>query len=89
MSFTPKPGLLTQRLDGEYIVFDPQNDRIHTLNTTAQLIWLKCAESLGIDELITEITTRYDVPHERVQRDIHQAVDQLCDLGLLCPAGAH
>ena len=40
MPFTPKPGLLTQRLDGEYVVFDPQSDTVHTLNVKAQLIWL-------------------------------------------------
>ena len=85
MSFTPKPGLLVQRLGDEYIVFDPQNDTVHTLNATAQLIWLKCTENLAVDKLITDMTSRYDVPYETVQRDINNAVDQLCNLGLLCP----
>ncbi len=89
MSFSPKPGLLTQRLDGEYVVFDPQNDTVHTLNVTAQLIWLRCTENLAIDELISEMTSRYDVPHETVCKDIYQAVDQLCNLGLLRQIDAH
>ena len=82
MSTTRNPALLTQQLDGELVLYDPNRDVVHNLNATARLVWEHCDGELDLDGLIMEITDRYGVSSERARRDVEHLLKQFQDLGL-------
>src|SRR5882724_11625375 len=47
------------------------------LNTVATAIWTELSEGLSTEQIVHHLMTRFDVPEERVARDVYSFVEML------------
>lgn len=74
--------LLTQEVEHELLVFDPQNQRVHALNPIAAQVWNWCDGSQSVEAMAHGL----DVPTlspDQARAVVHTALRQLSDAGLL------
>jgi len=77
-------GVLDYRLAEEMVVYDPVRSQAASLNGTARALWDLCDGSRSVLMLCDEIVKRFDVSPEEASSQVQSAVEQLCELGLLC-----
>ena len=80
----PTPATEGTDLGDEYIVYDQGGDRVHVLNGTAREIFLLCNGERSEDEIVSELSARYeDVESSVVRKDTLETLARLRELGLL------
>jgi hypothetical protein len=83
----PRADLGIEQIDGDLLILDKQNQKIHQLNSTASFIWAgldEGQETVGIAEHIVEL---FGVSPETALRDVNGALQQFCALNLLEKTG--
>ena len=68
---------------GELALYVEQRRSIHTLNTTARVIWESLKEPLTFDELLRVLTQAFDVPPEILRKDLEETLALFTNLDLL------
>ena len=56
-----------------------------TLNATALLVWQCCDGEHEVEDIISKVRTRYNVPPEAVRQDIQNLLNKFQALGLIQP----
>ncbi len=77
-------GLDINEVQDGYVVYQPSEDRVHYLNTTAAVIFEYCDGLQSADDIITQVATAFDLPADR-QGEIRQCLDNLIKEGLVAP----
>jgi hypothetical protein len=77
-------GVLNYRLADDMVVYDPVRSQAASLNGTARAVWDLCDGSRSVHMLCNAIVERFDVSPEEASTQVHDAVEQLFELGLLC-----
>jgi hypothetical protein len=77
-------GVLSTRLAGEIILYDPQSSQAAALNTTACAIWELCDGTRTVEQICAEIGQQYGVPCHEIRTEIGENVACLFQLGMLC-----
>lgn len=84
-----KKGLVLRHIGKEYIIIDPDKGvvdmtKVYTLNEVAAWLW-KQLETMDFatDEMVELLTQRYDVEHERAQKDVDALMNHLHEQGLI------
>ena len=80
---SPKPGLVAAEVDGETVVYDPEADLLHHLETSASAVWARLDGTVSIDDLTARIAAAYTAPPETIRDDVLDLAGVLWDLGLL------
>lgn len=63
------PAVYTVEIDGEAVLLDEDERRLHHLNATAALVW-QCIDGIAsVAELAVEISDELDVPYSEVLHD--------------------
>jgi O-phosphoseryl-tRNA(Cys) synthetase len=83
MEVRPRGGLSSRLVDGEMVILDRENDRIHQLNATASLVWLRLGGKIDSSEIASELADRYDVAKEVALADVERILMELKDLDLI------
>ena len=65
------------------MLYDPDRDIVHTLNATAHAIWKRRQGAHGIEDIVRELTARYDVSPEATRTDVERVLTQLSNLQLI------
>ena len=76
-------------LEGEAILFDPQNNKFWLLNPTAAILWGRLAEAVTADQLAEQVLSAFEgVNQNQALEDVGQALEQLAawDLVVTEPA---
>ncbi len=81
----PKPNVdVSSRIvDGEVVVLDHANERIHQLNTTAGFVWNRLDGSMSAERVAAELTQHFEVDEQRALTDVRRIVAQLQELELV------
>jgi len=79
-----RKGVLDYQLAGEVVVYDPTTSQAASLNETAGLIWQLCDGTRTMETVCLEMAQHFDQSADEVDRSVREAVEQLCNLGLLC-----
>lgn len=79
------PHLLTHQLQDELVLYNSRQDVAHTLNATALLVWQCCDGEHEVEDIISKVRTRYNVPPEAVRQDIQNLLNKFQALGLIQP----
>ncbi len=84
-SFVPVPSrhAYVVQLDGEAVVLDEKDNRLHLLNSTATMIWNCLDGEIGVRGLAQEIGEVLELPFDEVLQDTLSVVRDLADEGLL------
>lgn len=85
MSFVPvRAGTsATEVLDGEAVIYNEALDTVHSLSTTATLIWSMMDGTVSIQDLAAEFAEHFDVDLAVVGSDVLRTVREFGRLGLL------
>jgi hypothetical protein len=69
-----RSNLIEREVDSEMVVFDPQNEKIHQLNTAASYIWNLCDGATSISGIAEMLSCTFDVSQKRAQRDVENII---------------
>jgi hypothetical protein len=70
-------------IDGETLILDRKEGRLHQLNPTASLIWDCCDGKSNIAEIIDRLVTAYEVDSSTARKDVEEALLNLRSSNLL------
>lgn len=70
-------------LDGEAVIYDDRNDKIHYLNTTATLVFSLFDGTATIRDLATDIAEVYLVGSDEVEKQIRSLLRGFRKAGLI------
>lgn len=76
------PGALAREIDGNFTIYDKQNDRVTVLNDSASAIWRLCDGRVG-SAIADELTSTFDAGRGEIERDVAGVLEQLTARGLL------
>jgi hypothetical protein len=74
-----------RQLDDEWVIYDPQSDRLHVLNLTAALVWSHCTGEYHVADIASEVGRTFDPPvgGDAIRGDVESALRTLHSEGLL------
>ncbi len=84
----PRPDLVSVRLGGELLLFEPDARRLHALNASAALVWQRIDGASTVGDIAAGLGERYAPDRALVEQDVAAVLDRLVGLGLLCAEAA-
>jgi hypothetical protein len=79
-----KPGITVKDIGGETLLYSPEEEAIHVLNPTAQLIWELCNGEHTVEDMEQAIRASFSVDDGRdVIGDIQRTLKVFDGKGLL------
>ncbi len=85
MTFVRNESILSQELDGEFVLYDPEEDAIHNLNETAYFVWKNCDGHCSASEIANRLEEQYYVSMETANGDVESILLQLHEVNLVQP----
>jgi len=79
--FVPNADIIFREVGETFVLFDPNKDALHTLNTTAQFVWEHLASPP--QTIIEKLQSTYQVSPEIAQHDVMRILEQFNTLGLI------
>ena len=79
--------LAAVELDGEAVVFDESNGRLHHLNATATIVFSFCDGASTVKEISSEIAEAFQTEASQVEREVRKLLRSFRETGLLDGAG--
>lgn len=80
---TPRDGVLFRELDDGCVLYDSQNEKVHSLNVTAGFIWCLMDGARSLGEIAREISSASGSDEAVVLRDVLRAAGQFARQGLV------
>ena len=80
---TPKAGLVVKPVDGEAVIYDPEADALHHLESTAAAVWTLLDGHKSVHAIAAELSGRYGAAEDSVRRDVLDLAELLRGQGLL------
>ena len=82
------PRALAREIDGNFTIYDHENDRVMVLNDTASAIWRLCDGRSG-SAIVEELTSEFAADPGEIERDVASVLEELmaCEL-LVHPASS-
>jgi hypothetical protein len=79
-----KPGITVKDIGGETLLYSGEQEAIHILNPTAQVIWELCDGEHTVEDMEQAIRANFSVAIEHdVTGDIRRTLEVFADKGLL------
>lgn len=72
-----------REVNGELLVLDRRQERIHKFNHSAALIFECCDGRHTVDQIVDRVADTYGAPVDVARRDVAAAVREFSRLGLL------
>ena len=84
-NYKPREGLSLQEVEGELVILDQRNRKIHQLNPAASVVWRSVAEQSAVDSelALAALLDQFDVKQEAAAADLDKLLQQFVDLKLL------
>jgi hypothetical protein len=76
-------GAASAVVDGETVVVSPADMRYHGLNATADAVWEELTEPRTLDELVEQLTERFEVDAATCRADVQACLDTMVEAGLV------
>jgi hypothetical protein len=70
-------------IDGELVLYDPTNQRVHVLNSTAAMTWLLCNGEHTAVEIVGALAERYPENRNQIEGDVPEILELFRAEGLL------
>jgi hypothetical protein len=75
--------LVAVELDGETVIFDPEDEGLHLLDPVASVIWSALDGEMPLDELCAALAAEFGAPAAQVRGDVGSLVQELLDKDLV------
>ena len=73
-------------LDGEAVILDLKTDTYFSLDKIGTKIWNKMIKKSEVKDLVSLITSSYDVPAKEAEKDVRELISSLEKTGLILEA---
>jgi len=80
-----RPDLTARAVDGEAVLLDRANGRVHQFNRTASFVWSRLDGQTSPQDVAAAMAAAFDVDAETASRDVEALVERLRTLQLLAP----
>lgn len=88
-TYAAVPAVIAQETDDAVVLLHTETGAYYSLNAVAGRIFAMCDGVHTVEAMVDAIVAAFDVPVERVRRDVVVTLDRLADAGLVAPSGAH
>ncbi len=68
--------IVRRNVEEELVLFDPENQRAHFLNPTADLIWELCDGARSVENIAEKVTSRFEVAPARAMEDVRGTLEE-------------
>ncbi len=82
-----KDGVTLRSAEGEIMLYDPEDERVHFMNTTATAIWQLCDGETEVSEMVSAICLLTGLPADVVEEDVAGLLEGFADAGLITWVG--
>lgn len=82
MKLEPRRDLLVRVIDGEVVILDRANDKIHQFNLTASRVWNSVCGGKDPVQIAEELSQGTEIDVERATQDVISVVEQFRSAGL-------
>jgi len=76
------PTALAREIDGNFTIYDKENDSVMVLNDSASAIWRLCDGRTG-SAIAAELASGFAAGPDEIERDVASVLEQLTESGLL------
>jgi hypothetical protein len=83
MICTPRAELACRIVEGEVVILDKHNGKIHQLNSTASFVWSKLDGRTSLTAIVSDMVREFDVEFEIARADVARVVADLIRLELV------
>lgn len=89
MAYSKRPrqrpdAFITREVDGELLVLDQENEKVHQFNSTACFIWKACSGEFTVEEIAGQMQAAFeDVEPGTIRRDLNTVLNELEALQLI------
>ena len=80
-----RPDLSSRIVDGEVVVLDHENEKIHQLNATASFVWSRLDGTLSMRGIAKALMEHFEVTEQRALADVKRIVQEFENLQLVTP----
>jgi methyltransferase-like protein len=78
-----RQNLRTQRTDGEAVLLDMANERVHQLNEVGTFILDRCDGTRTVDDIGAAVAEHYEVSENVATRDTAELLERMKALGIV------
>jgi hypothetical protein len=78
-----KDGLLVSELGNEMVMMDIESGNYIGLNETGRAIWEMIEEPVKVDDLIKQLTTKYEISYEECSADTLEYLNKMDEQRIL------
>ena len=82
LSLDKRRDLIERTLDGETLILDPTNGRIHHLNLAASYVWNNC-EGLSLGAIAERLAQVFQIDSLSAENDVIVLLDEMRAMNLL------
>jgi hypothetical protein len=79
----PRDGVLFRELEDGCVLYDPDGEKVHSLNETAGFVWCLMDGARSLGEIAGEIARAAGADEAVVLRDVIRTADRFARQGLL------
>lgn len=65
-----KNHLIGKKIQGEFIIIDPQSENVYVLNETGEAIFRFLHTKRSMDDIVQKVTSEFQIHKEKVSKDI-------------------
>lgn len=80
-----RPNVIDETIDGEAVVINLATGTYYSLDRVGGDIWAFLEASLPVEEIIGELTRRYDGESDHMRREVGALIKRLSDEALIVP----
>lgn len=81
--FKVQKGLITQKIDDQILIFDPEKSTLYALNETAYEIFQQLKKGQKRKIIIENILKKYQVKKEKLEKDYNKLINDLLKKGII------
>ncbi|HEX2088037.1 MAG TPA: PqqD family protein [Solirubrobacteraceae bacterium] len=81
----PAPGVLSQEVEGELVLLDPQAVRYYALDDVGARVWQLLGEHGDVDAVVRAMLDEFDVDETTLRADLDELLARLRAAGLVVP----
>lgn len=79
-----KKDVHARKLGTEWILYDPEHEKLHVLNPTAEFVWRLCDGTRDMAAIKAEMCEKFDVNDQKqLDEDLNAILKELVQIGVL------
>jgi hypothetical protein len=78
-----RPDYRLEAIDGELLLYHPNEGKILYCNSTASLIWQLCDGQRSVKEIVTLLSAAFPEAGASIQAEVGAALQQFCQYGAI------